>query len=147
MLTRRIKALVEAGELEREIAQRLIEDNQANDLNRAGICFCFFPPRLSGERGIERFFRHWGGEALYNSHERNPVTSPAIRYIGTPSLIEVDVPVPLLKSGTGLAFNIVRCFLVWRGYRTDEPGSTMKNADAPVVKREAEDDWGKEKPS
>jgi hypothetical protein len=122
MLARRIDALVEAGQLAHDIAQRLKVENQASDENRAGmVCFCFFQPRLAGESGIERFFRHWGGEALHNSHEDDPVTSPAISCIGTPSLVEADVPIALLKSGAGLAFKIVRRFLISRGYQTREP--------------------------
>ncbi len=122
MLARRIDALVEAGQLARDIARRLKAENQARELNRAGmVWFCFFPPRLAGESGIERFFRHWGGEALYNSHEYDPVTSPAISCIGMPSLVEADVPIASLERNGGLAFKIVRRFLISRGYRTREP--------------------------
>jgi hypothetical protein len=122
MLARRIDALVEAGQLARDIAQRLNAENQAGERNRAGmVWFCFFPPRVRGEVGIERFFRQWGGEVLYNSHERDPVTSSAICCIGTPSLVEADVPIASLARGGGLSFKIARRFLISRGYHSKEP--------------------------
>ncbi|MGD9633545.1 MAG: hypothetical protein AB7U97_09730 [Pirellulales bacterium] len=122
LLDRRIDALVASGELVPEIAVRLKATNQSGDANRAGmVWFCFFHPRLAGESGIERFFRHWGGEALYNSHERDPITSPAISVIGKPCVIEADIPIASLGKHGGLSFKIVRRFLKRRGFRTREP--------------------------
>ena len=76
---------------------------------------------MAGEGGIGRFFRHWGGEALYNSHEEDQITSPVLSRIGTPCLVEADVPIASLKRHEGLAFKIVRRFLISRGYNTTEP--------------------------
>lgn len=122
MLNNRIDALMASRELEPDIVLRLKEKNQSGDANRAGmIWFCFFHPRLAGESGIERFFRHWGGEALYNSHERDPITSSAIRVIGTPCVVEADIPIASLGKHGGLSFKIVRQFLKSRGFRTREP--------------------------
>lgn len=122
MLNRRIDALVASGDLEPDIALRLKEKNQGADKNRAGmIWFCFFHPRLAGESGIERFFRHWGGEALYNSHEHDPITSSAIRVVGTPCVVEADIPIASLGKHADLAFEIVRRFLKSLGFRTGEP--------------------------
>jgi hypothetical protein len=80
MLHRRIDEEVATGTLLTPIASELKARNQAGDPYRAGrLWFCFYPPREAGESGIERFFRHWGGEALYNSHEDDPVTSAALK--------------------------------------------------------------------
>lgn len=123
MLHQRIDAVVAAGLLSPAIADVLKTRNQADDENRAGkVWFCFFPPRDAGEGGIERFFRHWGGEALYNSHEDDPVTSPALRIIGTPALIEANVPISSLgKPNYCVPFNLARRFVISRGYQTREP--------------------------
>jgi hypothetical protein len=122
MLARRIDALLEAGQITYDIARRLKAENQADEPNRAGmVWFCFFPPRIAGEAGIERFFRYWGGEALYNSHEEDSITSSAISCIGTPSLVEADVPIASLEKHGGLAFKVVRRFLISRGYLTRDP--------------------------
>lgn len=122
MLNRRIDTLVADGRVTDEIAILLKRRNQSRDSNRAGmVWFCFFPPRIAGESGIERFFRHWGGEALYNSHEDNPITSPAISQVGTPCLIEADVPIASLEKHGGLSTKIYRRFLISRGLETGEP--------------------------
>ena len=50
-------------------------------------------PHIAGQSGIERFFRSWGGEALYNSHEENEVTGPILNKIGLPCIIEAKLPI------------------------------------------------------
>jgi hypothetical protein len=121
MLNRRIDALLNAGFVSETVANRLKTENQAHESNRAGmIWFCFFPPRLAGEQGVARFFRHWGGEALYNSHENDPETGVAIKSIGVPCLVEADVPIAHLEPHGGLDFKVVQRFLIHRGYQTRE---------------------------
>jgi hypothetical protein len=95
------------------------------------LSFCFFPPHRAGESGIGRFFRHWGGEAWYNRHEDDAVTSPAIRCIGTSCVIEADVPIALLKSSAGLAFKVVLRFLKSQGHRTKKPVDLADRINRP----------------
>lgn len=123
LLKRRIDAIEAEGLISADIAKRLRSENQANDANRASmIWFCFYPPYIGGESGIGRFFRSWGGEALYNSHERDPETDAALGKIGTPCLVEADVSNASFKEGSvRLAFKIVLRFLISRGYATREP--------------------------
>ena len=98
-LHRRIDECVSAKQLPLDIATMLKAKNQAHDAYRAGIFwFCFFPPKLAGEAGISRFFRHWGGEALYNYHEDDPITSKALSAFGTPCIVEADVPIVYMGS-------------------------------------------------
>ena len=105
--------------------------DQADEKNRTGtVWFCFFPPGRTGEDGIGRFFRHWGGEALYNSHERDPVSSQAISCIGTPCLVEANVPIAALARHCGLEFNILRRFLVGRGL----PGQGSADYEGRIVR-------------
>ena len=116
MLSRRIDTLLQIGCIKSNIARRLKSQNKADRRNRAGLVwFCFFPPRNAGEGGIERFFRHWGGEALYVCHEDDPVTSSALSSIGMPRLVEADVPIALLESPTRVVQNIYRRYLISRG--------------------------------
>jgi hypothetical protein len=123
MLNRRIDAVVDAGLITEPVARRLKAENQAHESMRADrVWFCFFPPRLGGKNGIERFFRSWGGEALYNSHERDAVTGVAISSVGVPCLVEADVPIAsFVDRPVGLSFKIVRRFLISRGHHTNEP--------------------------
>jgi hypothetical protein len=123
MLRSRIDAVEAEGLLSAAISDRLRCENQANDKNRMGrIWFCFFPPYIGGESGIGRFFRSWGGEALYNTHEDDPVTGPALSRIGVPCLIRARVAISSFKNGAlGLSFRIIARFLVNRGFETSEP--------------------------
>ncbi|QQC65212.1 hypothetical protein [Paraburkholderia ginsengisoli] len=99
ILRQRINTLVAAGLLSPDVAERLKTRNQADQSSRAGkLWFCFFAPKLAGEHGIGRFFRHWGGEALYNSHEADSVTSPVIRTIGAPRVVAADIPLLLCPA-------------------------------------------------
>jgi hypothetical protein len=121
MLHRRLEAVVEKGILKREIADRLRVQHQADDPYRANrIWFCFFRPwRAVG--GVEDFFDYWGGEALYNSHDRDPDTAPAIKAIGAPCVIEAVVPIDSLFLKSLLSMKIARRFLIYRGLKTLQP--------------------------
>jgi len=122
MLDFRLDALLQSGLLTDTLVGKLKARNQADDEHRAGmIWFCLYPPRFAGEGGIERFFRHWGGEALYNSHEDDPVTGAAISSIGQPCLVEALIPIANMGSRIGFTFKIARHYLISRGFRTREP--------------------------
>ena len=141
MLARRIDAVVKDNLIAPDVALRLKSENEAHDKYRAGnVWFCFSPPGNVDEHGIGRFFRHWGGEALYVCHEDDPLTSPVLGRIGTPCLIEVEVPIASLeKSGEGLSWNIALRFLISCGYcskeSTDYEASIVHPLPARNVKR------------
>ena len=140
MLVRRIDAVAASGVFTPEIAELLKAKNQAHEFNRAGkVWFCFFPPSRADEGGIGDFFRYWGGEALYNSHDRNRDAAPIIGKVGTPCIVEADVPIALLPSAAGLAFKVVRRFLISRGFKTGEPVDHEDRVTQPlpalVIKR------------
>lgn len=119
MLCQRIDELENASVISPSMAARLRYENQADDSNRAGrIWFCFFPPHHAGESGIERFFRRWGGEALYNFHESDPETGVVLTGVGQPCLIEAEVQIDGLRENS-LAFVIYRRYLVSRGCEID----------------------------
>lgn len=111
---------IDALGLPLEIAQRLKEKNQADDRNRAEmIWFSFFPPYDAGCGAIERFFRSWGGEALYNSHEKDLETGTVLRNIGIPCVIEAVVPIKHIEVNR-LADKVIRLFMMERGFKTSE---------------------------
>ena len=133
MLSQRIDALERERMINTQIAARLRRENQAHEIHRAEmIWFCFYPPRVAGEGGIERFFRCWGGEALYNLHEDDPETGEALNAIGRPCLVEADVPIASLPVDGGLTFKVVRRFLISRGHQTTEPVDHDDRAERPL---------------
>jgi hypothetical protein len=133
MLVARIQAIEDAGLVDRNLADRLKSNNQADEDNRAGmIWFCFFSPHVTGQSGIESFFRHWGGEALFNSHERDQSTGPILRKIGTPCVVKAEVPIASLHLQSSLAMHLVRQFLIRKGLKTTEPTDHEDCATYPV---------------
>lgn len=120
-LTARISRVLTDGLITEAVASRLSNEHQANEEYRAKMLwFCFFPPHIADESGIERFFRSWGGEALYNSHEDDEETGVSLSRIGTPCLIEVDVPIMSLSSHCSITSIISRVFVKNRGLETPE---------------------------
>lgn len=107
----RLENIVSKGQIEKEIAVQLLSYNDANGDNRKNrLWFCFFPPFIAGQRGIERLFRSWGGEALYNSHENNTCTGRVLQKIGTPCIVEAYVSIKGF-DGYGFELHLVDCYL------------------------------------
>ena len=120
-LEERIRRVQADGLIEERIAIRLMSENQANDNKRKHmIWFLFYPPHLAGQHGIERLLRRWGGEALYNSHERDAETGPILKTIGHPCLIEVDAPISSLRIHTWLGNRIISRYMRSKGVDTGE---------------------------
>jgi hypothetical protein len=93
-LQERVERLIAQNVLKEMDAKELLKDNEAAEPSRKDrLWFTFFPPKLASEHGIGRFFRSWGGEALYNSHESNAVTGQVLQGIGTPCIIEALLPI------------------------------------------------------
>lgn len=133
VLEGRIRQLQADGILEDGVARRLVAENEANDSNRQGmIWFCFFEPRSAGQSGIERFFRRWGGEALYNSHEDDPATGRVLQSIGRPCLIEADVPISSFGPLTWLGEKVIRRYLLHHGFDTREEWEHEDRAREPI---------------
>ena len=121
-LNARIDILLHRNLVNNEVAQCLRNSNQSNDSNRANMLwFCFFEPFLAGQSGIGRFFRSWGGEALYNSHEENPITSVALRKIGIPCIIKAHVPIASMTDSKFPDGAMVRMLLSRLGHRIRIP--------------------------
>jgi len=133
MLHQRIQTILDSRLIEPHIADRLRRENQADESNRVGrVWFCFFPPHIAGKRGIERPLRSWGGEALYNTHEDDPVTGPILKSIGKPCLVEADVPIASLETHSFLDEKVARQFLINRGLEIGELVNHEDRAKRPI---------------
>ena len=120
LLEERISNLINEGVISPEVGEKLKVNNWANEKHRKGmIWFCFFHPKLAGQSGIEDFFQYWGGEALYRLHQNNSETDSVLMSIGTPCLIEAEVPISSL-SLIFFADKVARRYLVNRGLETSE---------------------------
>ena len=102
------------GVIDPDTANRLKEQNQAHERNRAGmIWFCFFPLALRGRAGSSvsfdsgvaghfRFLRTRSGNGACSRDDRRTV------------LVEVDVPIASLPRFTFLDQHLYRQFLINR---------------------------------
>lgn len=119
-LKKRILKLESTQEIDSDVAQTLIACNQADDSNRAFmVWFCFFEPHLAGFYGIHRFFKSWGGEALYNRHENQKSTGNALKKIGIPCVIKANVSISSLKTSYYPCSVLIRAYLQGLGYSID----------------------------
>ncbi|HEX4167959.1 MAG TPA: hypothetical protein VHZ55_21045 [Bryobacteraceae bacterium] len=134
MLCSRIQMLQDDGVIDPDVAEKLKANNQADDTNRAGmIWFCFYPPHFAGQGGIESLLGLWGGEALYRSHERDPLIGPILRCTGVPCLIQADVPIASFPIHTFLETHVYRQFLMNRGFNTNECVHHENRATHPIA--------------
>lgn len=119
-LRARIQSLVSSRLIDEETAHAFSNSNSADESNRAGMTwFCFFPPHRAGQGGIERFFRYWGGEALYLWHQRDSARRAVLERIGTPSIVIADLPIRHLNNSF-LSTKIVLRYFQNRGFDTRE---------------------------
>lgn len=117
-LNNRIDMLLEDNEIESKIASILKNVNQSDEPNRAKMLwFVFYEPYIAEESGIERFFRSWGGEALYNSHEHRLDTGSVLLNIGIPCVIKANIPIKSLNENCYPDRAIIRIFLKSKGYK------------------------------
>ena len=129
----RIAALCTSGLITPEFAQLLSTKHYANDHYRRGmIWFIFFPPHRVPERGVDHFFRYWGGESLYMPHQHDGVVDPKLGRIGTPCIVEADVPFAGLNEHSFLDTIIARRYLRRRGFRTRESVDAENYATHPI---------------
>ena len=96
-LCNRIEKITELGIIDKEIGKLLQNENEAKEEYRANhIWFTFFRPKIAGMHGISRFFKYWGGEALYNTHEHNG-TGQLLQRIGIPCVVEAQIPIEYIE--------------------------------------------------
>lgn len=143
LLEQRLAALRDTGEIDLRIHDALRMHHQASENNRAGmVWFIFTKASLTDEGGVERFFRSWGGEALYNSHESHKTNGPALRAPGTPAIVQAAVPCDGIETFTGVGKRLVNAWCAseriqtgdgpeFEGYvRTGIPGADILRIDA-----------------
>lgn len=117
-LLKRVEKLVETGVIGKDVAHKLIKENDAADQYRRDILwFCFFQPYIASESGIGSFFRFWGGEALFRSHEDNIITGPILKQIGTPAIVEASLP---LKDIDLVETKFVKKFMIFKKLQSHE---------------------------
>lgn len=98
LVLRRIEAARAAHELTDEVASRLRAGHQAGQRFRNGQLWFGFSRDLPGEPAISRLVRHWGGEAMYWTHEDDERIALVLQRLGRPTIIDAWVPVSGLRT-------------------------------------------------
>lgn len=87
----RLDKLYRNNVLSKEQYEILLHNNVVEDNGRKGKVYCFLhSSTLLDERGLERFFRCWGGEALYYNHEESKIAK-ILHKIGEPCIVVLDL--------------------------------------------------------
>jgi hypothetical protein len=134
ILYARIEAAQQHGYFTDDIAGKLKNKNEADDVWRKNrIWFTFYPPLRAGASGIYRLFKYWGGEALYNLHEDCAIVAPILQRIGTPFLIEAEVPIASLRPHSFLPDKLAIRYLRDNGLPTSEPTDHDDYAILPLT--------------
>ena len=119
LVRERIQTRVRSNNIPGVIGSRLLEYNEASMDNRKGkIWFVFTEPLLKEEAGIDRFFRNWGGECLYNNYEDDHEIGPLLRAIGYPCIVQASVPAASIETFCPIAERFLRLHLSRRKIRT-----------------------------
>lgn len=123
LVNSRIDMACKNGLISANDAIALKAKNQAGESNRIDrLWFVFTDGTLKDEGDVERFFRNWGGESLYNYHEDDPVTGPLLQTIGTPAILQCKVPVREINAFGSVAERLVNYWLTSHGVNCDYDG-------------------------
>ena len=66
--------------------------DQGQGRRKGMIWFVASKETLKQSGSVYRFFKFWGGEALYNNHEADKKISPYLKSIGVPCIIKASIP-------------------------------------------------------
>lgn len=136
-LLERIESAVNEGYVPREIAERLVAENKAADPARQSrIGFANARSNLKEVHLVCRFFQYWGGEALYYSHEGDPITGPILMSIGQAYVVVAALPTKSMQVPGRLPEYFINAFLQGIGVRTRN-GSAFESS----VSEDVPPDW------
>lgn len=111
----RVRAAQHDGLIDRRLADKIIGYNQCKERGRAGLLwFIFIPGILRDQGAVERFFRSWGGEAIYWGREGD-ADGTALTRIGEPTIVEAAVPAEKIQTYCSVGERFANFFLHGRG--------------------------------
>lgn len=123
-----------ADKVPNDVLDSLRTRNQACREYRAGkTWFCFTRALLLQEGGVGRFFRLWGGEALYQCHQNDTTTGRVLRELGKPCIVVARVPIAKILGTVSVGQRLVNAWCAKRGIKTAD-GADFEgciNADIP----------------
>ena len=138
MVSRRIQARVQAGDIGAGTAKALLAANQsstsATGARRNGLLwFVLSRSLLRDESGMRWLLEYWGGEAIYWAHAEhgNPVGNALMR-VGEPCIVEVWLDPATLRVGHGLTNHVLWTFAHANGIKPPTPHPAECRTSSPV---------------
>ncbi len=115
-----------------ETAQEIINKNESSKSNRIGqVCFSHCLSTLNQELAVYRFFRSWGGEAIYVNRE-NGLSGKELWHIGIPCIVVGT----LNYSDIGKSMLEKRMINIWANYYRLCEGIQEDNDFDSFIKRD-----------
>jgi len=110
-LRQRLGALVEGGQLDSGLVDRLIAASpfQTQRASREGKFWMASHPIAIDDSGVEPLMAHWGGEVA-SMHTRDPQLLASLAAIGRPRIIELAVPLSATVHAYSAAEAVVATF-------------------------------------
>jgi hypothetical protein len=132
-LKARIDRRVSAGDISKSIADILKSQNEAHQKFRTSMFwFVNGSSGLKFELGLYRFFRYWGGEALYSHYENNITIAPILQKIGTPCIVKASLPLAKYQIFLEVGRILYAAFMGSRGIRTEDGVGTQGYMQSPL---------------
>jgi len=122
LIAERVRRQVAAGLIPRALGDQIVDDNQSGTQGRNGLLWFIFSRRtLADKSGIERFFRTWGGEAVYWNREGSAEGAKLSR-VGAPCIVVAAVPSASIRTFHDVGRRFVMHFLARRRVKIpDDP--------------------------
>lgn len=122
LIADRVRRQTAVGLIPQSLAEQLVADNQSATHGRTDLLWFIFSRRtLADKSGVERFFRTWGGEAVYWNRESNG-EGATLRLLGTPCIVVAAVPASGIRTFHDVGRRFVMHFLARRRVRVpDDP--------------------------
>ena len=96
-------------------AQEILASMLTDIAGRNGRTWLIFTQRtLADEESLWRLFTFWGGEAIYVPQQNKPL-GDLLKKIGTPCIVEAQVPIADIRTRYPVAELLIRCYLDHRG--------------------------------
>ncbi len=115
----RVGARRAAGELtEAQATQLLAGEFDASGANGAGgahMALAFTQGTLGRDQAVGKYFRSWGGETLARQAGADAELKAALAALGTPCIVEVEVPVASIDVANLIAERLVTNYLRHKG--------------------------------
>lgn len=132
----RVQQRRKVGDITSAVAERLQGKNQAHEEHRRGQLWFVLTRNLLATSGVADLFGFWGGEALYNSHDRDTVVGPILSSLGKPCILELAIPSSRVATFDRLGITIVRVFELADGLQDDNRADCQGFTREPIAASE-----------